>query len=514
MVSRSFSRSSVQINFGQSRRSSKRSSFNYREPVHVQPLSPVLKKPSPLWERLHPHQKAGVNFALRLNGSFLAFEQRTGKTWCTGEYLWQLDKPSVLIVGFKSNLISTWGAFLAKWLPNYVVFTEWQSYSDHQKGFVKAWGIRDHAIFLIHYEGLPKLIKKLVSHKFDVAVYDEVQRLKGRSSAASRYARRLRTVPHRLALSGTPMDDSPNQMWAILRFVEPEALGVQWSDYESFFTRPTGYMGKVRKFREERKKYFIDRIRPFVFRITKEDAGVLRTKVRWKSVKMEAEQEKLYRKLERDMVVDVDNTIITTPLTVTQIGKLQQITGGQIIDEDGNIHRVGRAKQKALHNILMEEDELPIVIFCKYTHEVEECVRIAKRFYDRVSMLNGSVKDKTYKRKPDQLNRTWMLQAFQRGEIDVLVCQQRTGGVGVDMYLSNFAIVYSCSHSFIDFDQMTSRLDVFEKKVPSEMLVLYIRSTIDEDIRTAIKDKVSVTTATLNRLRRKDYQNAKDRKRG
>jgi ERCC4-related helicase len=251
-----------------------------------------------------------------------------------------------------------------------------------------------------------------------------------------------------------------------------------------------------------------------VFRITKEDAGVLRTKVRWKAVKIEAEQEKLYRKLERDMVVDVDNTIITTPLTVTQIGKLQQITGGQIIDEDGNIHRVGRAKQKALHNILMEEDELPIVIFCKYTHEVEECVRIAKRFYDKVSMLNGSVKDKTYKRKPDQLNRTWMLQAFQRGEIDVLVCQQRTGGVGVDMYLSNFAIVYSCSHSFIDFDQMTSRLDVFEKKVPSEMLVLYIRSTIDEDIRTAIKDKVSVTTATLNRLRRKDYQNAKDRKRG
>src|SRR5690606_25500431 len=122
-----------------------------------------------------------------------------------------------------------------------------------------------------------------------------------------------------------------------------------------------------------------------------------------------------------DMLIDVDDTIITTPLTVTKIGKLQQITGGYVLDEERAIHKVGRAKARALHELLMVEDEKPIVIFCKYKHEVQACVKIAERFYDRVAFLDGSVKDKRYKRKPDDLARTKLIQSFQQGHLDVLV---------------------------------------------------------------------------------------------
>ncbi len=409
-------------------------------------------------------------------------------------------------MGFKSNLRSTWGKFLSKWLPHYTVCYSWEEYNQWQKEWKQAWGNRGQAILLIHYEGLPKIITKLVRHEFDVVIYDEVHRLKGRSSAASRYARRLRKVPHRLALSGTPLDDSPKQMWAIMRFVEPEAFGVQWADFQSFFTRPGGYMGKEDIFKRETHNWYIKRIEPFVFRITKEDAGVLRSKIRWVPVEMKGEQLRIYRELERDMMVDVEGTIVTTPLKVTQIGKLQQITGGTLIDEDGELVPVGNAKIRKLRQLLMDEEEGPIVIFCKYTHEVDQCVKLASKLFPRVAKIDGSVKDKIHKRKPSNLARTDTMLAFQRGEIDVLVCQQRTGGVGLDMYASYFAIVYSCSHSFIDFDQMVSRLDFIEKEEASEFLVLFVPNTIDADIRTSIKMKVSVTSATLNRLRKKEYQ--------
>lgn len=412
----------------------------------------------------------------------------------------------MMIVGFKSNIRSTWETFLNKYFPSFQVFHTWEKYRDHQRGFKRAWGIRDQAILLIHYEGLAKIIDKVVRHQFDVVVYDEVHRLKSRSSATSRFARRLRTVPHRLALSGTPMDDSPNQMWGIMRFVEPEALGVQVKDYEAFFTRPSGYMGKTRKFKPQLHGIFLDRIRPFVYRVTKEDAGVTRSKTRWMPVRMKGEQKRIYEALERDMLVSVEGEIITTPLKITQIGKLQQITGGQVKDEEGELRLAGYAKKKVLRKILLEEDEWPIVIFCKYRHEVDMCVELARKIFPRVEKIDGSIKDKVYKRKPDQLHRTWRVQEFQRGEIDVLVCQQRTGGVGLDMYKANLAIVYSCGHSWIDFDQMSSRLDFINKEVASELLVLFVPDTIDEDIRTSIKNKVSVTTATLNRLRRKDQK--------
>lgn len=381
---------------------------------------------------------------------------------------------------------------------------DWESYRDHQKGFKQAWGFRDQAILLIHYEGLDKIISKVVRHKFDVAVYDEVHRLKARASLTSRLARRLRTVPYRLALSGTPMDDSPNQMWGIMRFVEPDALGVQVKDYESFFTKPTGYMGKKRKFRQELHDVYLARIRPFVYRVSKEEAGVLRSKIRWMPVRLKGEQRRIYDQLERDMLVSIEGQIITTPLKITQIGKLQQVTGGMVKDEDGELLTAGYAKKKVLRQILLEEDQLPIVIFCKYRHEVDMCVELARKIYPVVEKIDGSVKDKVYKRKPDELHRTWRMEAFQRGEIDVLVCQQRTGGVGLDMYESSLAIVYSCTHSWIDFDQMTSRLDFINKDEASEILVLFVPDTIDEDIRTSIRTKVSVTTATLNRLKRKD----------
>lgn len=404
----------------------------------------------------------------------------------------------MLLIGLKTNLRSTWKKFLSKHLPRYRLFFDYASYNTFRKGDGKT-----PAILLLNYEGVGKVIAKVKKLGFGLCVIDEVQRLKSRSSASSRYARRLREIPYRVALSGTPMDDSPNNMWAIMRFVEPRAFGVQWKDYAGYFTKPHGYMGKERLFRDELHDQYIGRIKQFCYRVTKEEAGILRASVEYIKVPLTNKQRRLYNELEADMMLDVDDTLITTPLKITQIGKLQQVTGGKVKDDDGNLHRVGRAKEKVLKRELWDIDG-PVVIFCKYTHEVEMCEKIARRMFDRVEVLTGKVKDKLYKRKPNDLARTNLLKRFQAGKIDCLIAQQRTGGVGVDMYRARIAIVYSCTHSFIDFDQMVSRLDFMDAKDRARFLVLYVPRSIDEDIRLAIQTKTKVTKHTLNRLR-KDY---------
>lgn len=447
----------------------------------------------------------GVKFALGLHGCLLAFEQRTGKTWITGEVIHQRRLRNNIIVGLKTNLRSTWEKFLTEHLPLYTLFFDWPSYRDHQKAWFKEHGEYDFCILLIHYEALGKVVDKMVRwDQFDQVIYDEVHKNKARNSANSRYARRLRKVPYRLGLSGTPMDSTPNDMWAVMRFIDHKVLGLQWKDYQAFFTKPGGYMGYKDKFRKERHDVFLKRISPFVYRVTKSDAGIEPASVKYVAVEMGLNQRRMYDELEASMILEFDSgDLLTTLLKIVQNGKLQQITGGKVKDEDGELHRVGNAKERKLRELLERGYKLPLVIFCKYTHEVMMCRRIALEYYDRVETLTGKVKDKQYKRKADNLARTDLLKAFQAGEIDVLIAQQKTGGVGVDMYRARTAIVYSCNHSFIDFDQMVSRLDFMGQTEPAKFLVLYVPDTIDSDIRVAIKLKTSVTQATLDRLRRR-----------
>jgi hypothetical protein len=109
--------------------------------------------------------------------------------------------------------------------------------------------------------------------------------------------------------------------------------------------------------------------------------------------------------------------------------------------------------------------------------------------------LWGKVKDiKRDKR------RTNMLLGFQRGDFNWMVCQQRTGGVGVDLYRARKAFVYSMGHSFIDYDQMLSRLDFIEQFEPADFYLLVVRKSIDTDIVVSVKRKKSITEAFYGRL--------------
>lgn len=496
MGSSSLSKSKIPVSFGRSLRCSPRQSRLFREPAAYPSLLLPPTQPSPLFALLKDHQKRGVLWALKLSGCFLAFDQRTGKTWVAGEIIHRRNELDVLLIGLKTNLRSTWVKFFKEHLPRYKLFLTWEEYKTFRKGDGKT-----QAILMLNYEAVGNVIAKVKKLGFGLCVIDEVQRLKSRSSASSRYARRLRDIPFRVALSGTPMDDSPNDMWAIMRFVEPRALSLQWKDYAGFFTKPHGYMGKKRLFKDNLHDLYIGRIKPFVYRVTKEEAGILRASVKYVKVEMTPKQRRMYDELEQDMMLDANGTLITTPLKITQIGKLQQITGGFIIDEEGEVHRVGDAKERMLKKYLWDIDG-PFVVFCKYSHEVEACYKIAARMFDRVEVLTGKVKDKRYKRKPDDLARTNLLARFQRGEVDGLIAQQRTGGVGVDMYKARKAFVYSNTHSFIDFDQMISRLDFMDAEDQAEFLVLYVPRSIDEDIRVAIRTKTKTTKHTLNRLRK------------
>lgn len=474
------------------------------------------RKQSPWLKLLRSHQKRGVEAIVSTSGFAALFAQRTGKTWVTGACLAVTKDEShdVLLVGPLTNLESTWGKFLAEKLPWYSVHRDLASYDKDRKA-----NPQGYRVLLVNPEQVTPIRAKLKRRKWDWFIWDEAQRLKNRTAKSSKDAWFIgRSARRRLALTGTPMDADPKDLWAIMRFVQPDALGDRWADFEDYFlVKPTidlkKKMGMVQRkkmelayqiakrkapMREDRLDEYAELLGPHVMRISKEEAGIEPAKIHLIKFDLDDNERRKYTKLEKTMVVKAKGKKIKTPLKVTQIGKLQQMTGGHIKDEDGDVHVIGTSKRRQLRRAINDNVKpgKPFVVFCKYVWEVHLIARILRRMgHERVAELWGKVKDLKRDKK-----RTNMLLGFQRGEYDAMVCQQRTGGVGVDLYRARKFFVFSMGHSFIDFDQMLSRGDFLEQKQRADFFLLVARESIDIDIVTSVRRKKSISDTFYGRL--------------
>lgn len=457
-----------------------------------------LTRRSTLSKKLLPEQEEAAVFAASKNGCALFCEQRTGKTLITLRVVELTDAQEALFVVPLTNKHTTWVKLVGVFLTH-KVFTEWEK-------FKKATGKK---ILIVHYEELGDkkrngkvvskgIITKLARYKnWDLVVFDESQRLKARGSLASRCARRLRHARRRIVLSGTPIDKTPIDVWAQLRFADHMIFGDKWSDFDEEYLKPTGFMGHQRKFKGGAEERFLKKLSQVAMRVERVDLGIKEAHLTKIPVRMLGEQRRLYEKLEETSVLK--NLKIKTPLKVTQMVKLQQLTSGFIFDEDKNITWTGSAKLRKFKWLLNKlRDRTPIVIFCRYLPEIEAIAEYCRTKFKRVEVLHGKVKDK--KNDP---RRTELLERFQSGKIDILIAQVKTGGVGVDLYRSSCAIIMSRTFSYIDDDQMRARLLGLGKTDRIDFFLIYVKGTIDEDIDIAVEAKCSVTKTVLNRLRRK-----------
>lgn len=477
-----------------------------RQPTQLRPLAPLFKK-------LDDHQQDAVEFTLDVKTSALIFEQGTGKTWIAGGVVEQLFSPdfSGMMVVPLSNLESTWLKFLQGQLGRVPLYRDWVEFKEAPTP----------KLFLVHYEALkkPRLIERIRRLDFTFIGYDESQRLKNRSSLESRIAAKLRdSAEYKLILSGTPMDEYPSDLWAQFRFVHPEVFGTRWKDFEEEYlepidetleqrfkeSRPGSFKWKQamrlmriaqhkRPFNFDKLDQFTQAIKPYTMRVTKDVLGLKPMRERMCPVVLRGEQRALYRSLARDMIASSGSSTITAQLRITQIGKLQQVCGGFVADDDGYWLDVGRAKIRKVRQLVRQRDK-PIVVFCRY---LEEVFAIGEEMEDmglRYRILVGEVKPK---------DRAPIIDDFQAGKVDVIICQLKTGGVGIDLFRAHTAIFYSYSHSHIDFDQAKSRLHRRGQEYAVDIFLIYARDTIDEDILGDLRRKRKITSKALVQLERK-----------
>ncbi len=408
------------------------------------------------------------------------------------------------MVCLKTNLFTTWVSKAAELIPHVHVATD----------LITLKTLPFPRVLFINYEQTnnKRLRKQLARIRWTFAAFDEAQRLKKRSSLSSRFARMLRDVPRRMAMSGTPFDKNPTDMWAICQFVDKSLFGDNWKNFFKAYLKPAGFMGYGHKFRTKAlEQKFVDKVATITLRVGREILGLKGSSMKKVKFDLDPVQRKFYDRLEKDLVVEFEGEdekhIVSTPMKATLQMKLHQITGGFIKDDDGEIHTVGRSKLRALRDLLEKQDKTPVVVYYVYTEEGDQIMRLLDRMYYRTARIHGKIKDTKRNRA-----RSNTIDAFQAGEIDALAIQQRTGGVGTDLFEGSLGVFYSSTHSWIDFEQAKSRLERFGQKNYVDFFYLMARNSVDEDRYVAVSSKSKLNEVTFRRLKRRNVMALKPSK--
>ncbi len=122
----------------------------------------------------------------------------------------------------------------------------------------------DFDVILTTYGTLRRDIVDLKDYLFDYAILDEAQAIKNASSQSAKAARLIRSE-HRLALSGTPVENHLGELWSLFEFLNPGMLGKAEATGKADFG--------LRKAGEESRSLLAKALRPYLLRRTKEQVA-------------------------------------------------------------------------------------------------------------------------------------------------------------------------------------------------------------------------------------------------
>ena len=227
------------------------------------------KDPAGFEGALRSYQREGVAWLAFLAshgfGALLADEMGLGKT--VQVIAWVLgcrERGTVLVVA-PLTLLANWQHEFAQFAPGLKTYVHQGENRHVASGFRRTVGEVD--VVLTSYTLLVKDYTLFAEVQWSALVLDEAQAIKNPDTQAARAVRAL--TPHmRIALTGTPIENSVADLWSIEEFLNPGFLGDRRS-FEQRFARPIAMDEHCMAAKRLRRA-----LEPFVLRRLKTEPGV------------------------------------------------------------------------------------------------------------------------------------------------------------------------------------------------------------------------------------------------
>ncbi len=179
---------------------------------------------------LRDYQREGLGWLRFLEaceyGGCLADDMGLGKTVQVLSMLQGRHRPEGREAGVSPSLIVVPKSLIYNWINEAKKFTpdlRAVDYTGAERLKHRA-NLKDYDLIVTTYGTLRQDVLHLVEHNFETVILDEAQAIKNPRSQAAKACRLLRSK-HRLAISGTPVENSLQELWSIFEFLNPGILG-------------------------------------------------------------------------------------------------------------------------------------------------------------------------------------------------------------------------------------------------------------------------------------------------
>jgi DNA excision repair protein ERCC-6 len=192
-----------------------------------------FKIPICIYHKLYPYQRTGVKWMWELHcqeaGGIIGDEMGLGKTIQIVAYLAGLHRSGLLnepvILLCPATIMRQWVREFQKWYPamRVVILHSSGSSLDTPQQLVKSL-VKSGGVMVTTYESMRRNAKLLTQQRWSYAVLDEGHKIRNPDADVTQSVKALDT-PHRLLLSGSPVQNKLVELWSLFDFIFPGRLG-------------------------------------------------------------------------------------------------------------------------------------------------------------------------------------------------------------------------------------------------------------------------------------------------
>ena len=338
--------------------------------------------------------------------------------------------------------------------------------------------------------------KFLLSHNA-LMVVDESTTIKNPKAKRTKNILKLsKGAKYRRVLTGSPVTKNPLDLYSQCEFLDPYLL-----DFHSYYAfrnryaemRTAHFSGRsvqiVSKFRHLDE--LSESLKPFSYRVLKEDCLDLPDKIYMKRIiTLTKKQEEVYEQMKREALAFLNGKKTTTVNALTQLMRLQQITCGHFVADDGTTQEIDSNRLDELTDVL-EEVEGKALIWCHWQKDVQIIKEALIKEYGP-----GSVVD--YYGLTPQDQRQKNKDAFQNdSKVRYFVGTAQTGGYGLTLTAANTVIYYSNGYDLEKRIQSEDRAHRIGQKKSVTYVDILAEETVDEKIVKSLRKKINIASEVM-----------------
>lgn len=364
---------------------------------------------------------------------------------------------------------------------------------------------------IINYEGLAILamsydafmtkqgkatVDEFLAKRKTFYVCDESQRIKTPGAKRTRsvvYSGRRAT--YKRILTGTPVTNSPFDIYSQIKFLDEHFWKKNgFASYEAFKTHFGIWEARINnktggRFNQVVAFKNLDQLSEIVAticsRVTKEEALDLPPKIYTKRYfNLSAEQRRIYKGLKEDFMVFLDNgDMITAPLVITQMLRLQQVTCGYVPSDDcEKLHHLPENPRLKLLLDTLSDVEGQAIIFARFRQDIDQ---ICRELGEHAVRYDGAVKGPA---------RAEARKRFQAGDVRFFVGNPAAAGTGLTLHAAKTVIYYSNSFNLEHRLQSEDRAHRIGQNHSVRYIDLVAQGTLDSYIVSALRRKLNIAS--------------------